>query len=287
MPAESPTQLSDVKWIHGAPNCALSEDPPIQVVAHDDDTYVFRQSKCVNFEAPFLYLLFGRETVLLHDSGATASPSAFPLRQTVENLIHSWMTTRGITKIEPRITHSHGHGDHILGDGQFSDLPAGSVAPVGVAGVSTFFGIEDWPSQRARFDLGGRWIDVLPTPGHAEDHIVLFDGTRGLLLTGDMLYPGMLFVSNWNAYRLSVQRLAGFCRERRDGCRPVTSVLGAHIEMSATPGVAYPYGSTFQPDEHALPLSVEHVFALEEAMATAGAVPQRIVRPSFIVEPAT
>lgn len=64
----------DVRWIHGAPDCALSADPPLQVYAYDKDTYILRQSKCTHFEAPFLYLLFGTEKALLIDTGAGGVP---------------------------------------------------------------------------------------------------------------------------------------------------------------------------------------------------------------------
>ena len=43
--------LADVRWIHGAADCDRSIDPPIQIVSYDEDTFVLRQSKCVNFEA--------------------------------------------------------------------------------------------------------------------------------------------------------------------------------------------------------------------------------------------
>src|SRR6476620_12760309 len=85
--AMPPSYLSAVRWIHGAPDCDRSADPPIQVVAYDKDTFVLRQSKCVNYEAPFMYLLFGTDTVLLHDTGATADPALFPLRRTVDEII--------------------------------------------------------------------------------------------------------------------------------------------------------------------------------------------------------
>jgi len=172
------TDLRAVRWIHGAPDCEGSTDPPLQVVALDEDTFVIRQSKCVNFEAPFLVLLLGVERALLHDTGATADADHFPIRRTVDELIEG----RGSALT---VTHSHGHGDHHAGDVQFADLPSGSVAPIGVADVADFFGIEGWPSAVAMLDLGDRPIDVLPAPGHLDDHVVLFDRTRGLLLSGD------------------------------------------------------------------------------------------------------
>jgi hydroxyacylglutathione hydrolase len=60
--------LLGVQWIHGSPDCATNDDEPLQVHAFDDETYILRENKCVNFEGPFLYLLFGTEKALLLDT---------------------------------------------------------------------------------------------------------------------------------------------------------------------------------------------------------------------------
>ena len=271
------TDLAAVRWIHGASDCEAAADPPLQVVAVDDDTFVIRQSKCVHFEAPFLCLLLGTETALLHDTGATADADEFPLRRTVDDLI-------GGRPLRIVVTHSHGHGDHWAGDVQFSDLPPGSVAPIGAEGVAAFFGIEDWPDGGATLDLGGRPIDVIPTPGHLGDHIVLFDRTRGLLLSGDMMLPGRLTVRDWPAFRECTRRLARFARETAEHGRPITHILGGHIEMSST-GELYELGTIYQPDEAPLPLTVADLFALEEMLEEAGDSPRSIPGNRFVVEP--
>ena len=277
--------LATVRWIHGAPDCERSNDPPIQVVAYDDDTFVLRQSKCVNFEAPFLYVLFGNETVLLHDSGATEEPDPFPIRRTVDELIASRFHARGGEQPRFILSHSHSHRDHIAGDAQFADLPEGSVVPIGAEGVAAFFGIADWPAGRAVLDLGERPIDVLPAPGHLADHVVLFDRTRGLLLTGDALLPGLLTVRDWGAYRETIRRIAHFCRDSAAVGHAVRHVLGAHVEMSHRPGELYELGTSYQPDELPLPLKVEDLFALEAALDAAGDEPRTIPGDRFIVQP--
>ena len=55
-------------------DCAKNEDPAVEVYRFDADTYILRQNKCVDFEAPFIYVLFGQHTVLVLDTGATADP---------------------------------------------------------------------------------------------------------------------------------------------------------------------------------------------------------------------
>jgi hydroxyacylglutathione hydrolase len=272
-----PDDLGRVRWIHGARDCDDAGDPPLQVVAVDDDTFVIRQSKCVHFEAPFLCLLVGSERALLHDTGATEDAELFPIRRTVADLI-------GARQLTLTVTHSHGHGDHRAGDAQFTDLPSGSIAPIGAEGVAGFFGIEGWPEGGAVLDLGDRALDVIPAPGHLDDHVVLFDRTRGLLLSGDTLLPGTLTVRDWNAYRERPRGRARGARATASRGDPIRQIVGGHIEMSAT-GELYELGTTYQPDEAPLPLSVDDLFSLEAALEDAGQTPRRIAGDRFVVEP--
>jgi hydroxyacylglutathione hydrolase len=48
------TSLDTAKWIHGAPDCSQSTDPPIQVHHVDGDSIVLRLSKCYSFEGNFI-----------------------------------------------------------------------------------------------------------------------------------------------------------------------------------------------------------------------------------------
>ena len=41
-------------------------------------TAILRQNKAIDYEAPFLFLVFGQERADLLDTGATASPDFFP-----------------------------------------------------------------------------------------------------------------------------------------------------------------------------------------------------------------
>lgn len=111
--------------------------------------------------------------------------------------------------------------------------------------------IATWPTSQGTIDLGNRVLDVLAIPGHEVQHIALYDRKTGILFTGDTLYPGLLFISDWETYRTSVHRLAAFA-----AAHPVSHILGAHIEMTSTPKQVYPYGTTYQPAEHVLELSV-------------------------------
>lgn len=271
--------LATVQWIHGNADCATTTDPPIQVVRVDADTFVLRQSKCVHFEAPFLYLLIGAHTALLEDTGATQSASAFPIYETVRGLLDDVLQERGQASIDLVVVHSHGHGDHVAADAQFSGRPGVTVVPANVAALQDAFGIATWPTDTGAIDLGGRVVDVIPIPGHQGAHVALYDRRNAWLLTGDSLYPGRLYVGAWSTYVASIGRLVDFVADK-----PVAHVLGTHVEMSTTPGNDYPIGTTYQPDEHPLPLSKDHLLELHDALQSLGG-PTYDVHDDFIVYP--
>lgn len=260
----------DVTWMHGAANCGASTDPELQVHSYNATTYVIRQDKCRTFEAPFVYLLLGADTALLLDTGATNGPG---LRDAVVPLIGA----RALI-----VAHTHAHGDHVASDAQFAGQPATTVIGTSVAAVQAGLGIEPWPTGTAEVDLGARVLDVLGIPGHEQAHIAIYDRETGLLLTGDSLYPGLLFINDWTTYRTSVRRMAEFV-----AAHPVAHVLGAHIEMTSTPGVSYPYGTIYQPEEHVLQLRAEHVLELDAALEELGPTPPSgpVARADFVIDP--
>lgn len=262
------------QWIFGGPNCGI--DPQIQVHQYNENTYILRQSLCTNFEGPFMYLLFGQNKVLMQDTGA----SNIALATTVYQIINQWLAAHSQSSIQLIVTHSHGHGDHVFCDSQFSGQPNTVVVGTSQTAVKNFFGITTWPTQIVQYDLGGRIIDVIPIPGHQSAHIALYDRNTHLLLTGDTLYPGRLYISNFTDYRNSIQRLVDFTQNN-----PVCWVLGTHIEMSNTPGDDFPIGSTYHPNEHPLQLKREHLLELNAAVIGMQANPHIEVHDEFIVWP--
>ncbi|MFI5732802.1 MBL fold metallo-hydrolase [Kribbella sp. NPDC051587] len=231
-----------------------------QIERYDDHTVIIRQGLHTNFEAPFLYLLLGSERALLLDTGT----GHVPLRPLVESLLDGR---------ELVVAHTHAHGDHVGGDGEFAAVVGHSAAEVAAS-----FGIADWPHGIGQLDLGDRILDVIPIPGHQGADIAVYDRSTRLLLTGDSLYPGRLYVKDWDAFRASVSRLAAFVA---DG-NPVEWVLGAHIELTTRPGEDYEMGATEHPDEHELRLAPA---VLTELASVLGPEPARIVRDHFIVQP--
>jgi glyoxylase-like metal-dependent hydrolase (beta-lactamase superfamily II) len=271
----------NVRWVHGSADCATNKDPSCQIHSFDPDTYILRQNKCHTFEAPFLYLLFGSERALLLDTGDGHIPAGQPsVGEVVRGVIDRRQKAAGRSGIELVVAHTHGHGDHVAGDAEFAGRPGTRVVPLGVDGVRDFFGLAGWPDAEARLDLGGRELIVFPVPGHLEDHIAVYDPATGLLFTGDTVYPGYLYVRDWAAFRASVGRLHRFA-----SAHPVRYLLGAHVEMTRTPGVAYPSPSTYQPDEHVLQLVPEHLAELHAAVERLGDRPARTVLDHFIIQP--
>jgi hydroxyacylglutathione hydrolase len=264
----SPTAISlDVQWIHGVRHPKRETEPLLQVHEVDPDTYLIRQSKAATYEAPFLYLLFGADRALLLDTGAIADPAVMPVRDTVDGLVDAWLAKQPREGYELVVAHTHSHGDHIAGDGQFTDRPLTTVVGTDVDSVRRFFGFESWPSQVVTFELGGRPLEVTGIPGHHAASVAIVDPRSGFLLTGDTVYPGRLYVNDMPAFVDSLERLVHLC-ETRD----ITHVMGCHIEMTTTPGRDYPAGTRYQPDEPPLQMTPRQ---LRDVAVAAAAVKDR------------
>ncbi|HKD87139.1 MAG TPA: MBL fold metallo-hydrolase [Streptosporangiaceae bacterium] len=257
----------DVRWIHGAQATRRCSDPPIQVHHYDPHTVIMRQSKSVNYEGPFLYLLFGNDRALLLDTGATADAAKFPLRATVDHLVAEWLARHPRDSYPLVVAHTHGHNDHVAADGQFAGRPATTVVSRELDALQLYFGFTSWPEQIVTFDLGGRVLDVMGSPGHHRAAITIYDRWTGFLLTGDTVLPGRLYAFDFPEFLASLDRMVSFADSR-----VVTHVLGCHIEMTAQPGRDYPLGATYQPDERALEMTVAQ---LREVRAAARSVAGR------------
>lgn len=230
--------------------------------AYDERTVILRQSKSTNYEAPFIYLLFGADRALLLDTGATADPAVFPLRATVDALITNWLQHHPRDGYELVVAHTHSHGDHIAADAQFARRPDTAVVAKEPEAVRQFFGFDDtrWPDQEVEFDLGDRVLRALGAPGHHAAGVVFHDPATGFLLTGDTVYPGRIYVADYAELVATLNRLVAFCATHE-----VSWVMGCHIEMTDRPYRDYPIGSTYQPHERALPMTVAQLTALRDA----------------------
>ena len=243
------------QWNIGAEDCAASPQPPLQVHTYEPQTFILRQSPCATFEANFIYLLIGSDKALLIDTGAVADPQAMPLAKTVLELLPD----KDHKKLPLLVAHTHRHLDHRAGDPQFASLPSVQVVPFDLEGVRAFFGFTNWPNGIGHIDLGGRTVDIIPTPGHNETHVAFYDDRTGILFSGDFLLPGRLLIEDAAVYRESAVRVVDFLK-----ARPLTHILGGHIELN-TAGRAYTFGSHYHPNEHRLELARADLTALPAA----------------------
>jgi hydroxyacylglutathione hydrolase len=260
-PTARPGVLPD-HWIPGGPDC--KRIPPFQIHAYNSDFYILRESGCVHSEKPFLYLIFGQERAILFDTGAGGEDGATQEPET-SAVVHFTMKLWAARSHRPVpalvVSHLHSHGDHTYGDPQFKDAPNTTfVPPSDVAALQSAFKIATWPTDIGSIDLGGRVLDIIPIPGHDDTSIAVYDRETALLLTGDTLYPGRIYINSAaDVFATSIQRLVDFTRDKL-----VAHVLGTHIEQKA-PYTDYPVGTHYAPLEMPLGMSRGNLLEMLEA----------------------
>jgi glyoxylase-like metal-dependent hydrolase (beta-lactamase superfamily II) len=262
-------------WMTGGPKCM--EMPAWQVHEYNPNFFIIRESGCIHFEKPFLYLIFGKDKALLEDTGAGKVDTA-PM---IVDVISKWSKRNSKTEPIPLVVvHSHSHGDHTAGDPGFKSLPNAQFVAASVTELQKAFGLKHWPEDFAQIDLGGRIVDLIPIPGHDVASIALYDRQTGTLMTGDSLYPGRLGVSatEFATFAASNQRLVDFTKDK-----PVAHILGTHIEQTSTPYVDYPRGTVYQPEEHVLELSRGTLLELNEVLVNLKGKPERVVLRDVIL----
>jgi len=205
-----------------------------------------------------------------------------PLRATVDAIIDDWLAAHphagdyGLLAL-----HTHAHADHTAADGQFADRPSTVVVSATRDAAWRYLGFTDEPEPEAQIDLGGRVLDCLATPGHHQAAVTFYDRYTGILFTGDTIYPGRLYVFDWQGFVRTIDWLVAWCSRRT-----VTHLLGCHIEMTTEPGVDYPIGWTYQPDEPPLELTTEHLRQIQATLKAHDCQPGRYVLPRMIITPA-
>lgn len=265
-------------WIDGT---ACDGEPEFQVHAYNEDLFIIRQSKCTIFEAPFLYLIFGDDKVLLMDTGANPNVDVWG---TVNRVVLRWLENREQAWIRMIVAHTHAHGDHIQGDSQFVDKPyVEALVGLSVSDVEEYWGFQDFPNDATTIDLGNRVLDVLGTPGHQAASLTLYDRRTRLLMTGDIVYPGHLFVfsqPDWTDFVQSLRRLVNFAGEH-----PVEWVVGCHIEMSDRPFGSFAWGTPQHPNEHVLEFPPEKLLDIYEAALSMDGDPECTIFDEFVIHP--
>jgi glyoxylase-like metal-dependent hydrolase (beta-lactamase superfamily II) len=159
-------------------------------------------------------------------------------------------------------------------------MPKVTLVPATVEAVQKAFAIPNWPEQPGSIDLGNRIIDVIGIPGHEVAHLAYYDRRTGILLTGDHLYPGRLYIKDFPAYVASTRRMVKFTEDK-----PVTHILGCHIEQTSTPYTDYPIGTKYQPNEHSLELGRAHLLELLHGLEKLEGVPKKVLYRDFTIYP--
>jgi glyoxylase-like metal-dependent hydrolase (beta-lactamase superfamily II) len=175
------------------------------------------------------YLFVGKSKCLLFDSGMGIGD----IKKEVEK----------ITKLPVIVINSHCHFDHIGGNKLFTEIAlfnsefSKNISVKGYANKelkeylskqlfiqsaprgfsSTNYCIKHFKYTKllknaANFKIDPFVFEVIATPGHSPDSICLFEKTNHLLLTGDTLYPGPIYLhfpeSNYEGYINSIKKLS-------------------------------------------------------------------------------
>lgn len=155
-----------------------------------------------------IYLIAGKERALLIDTGWGLGDLA--------ELVAS------LTPLPLHVVNTHGHPDHVCGNGQFDiihihpkDLPLlqGNFFPENRRRMlqdiletpkDAGFSENSWVNMKLgqiipvahgfTFDLGGRIIEVIETPGHSPGSICFWENQEQLLFTGDCALQGQIWL---------------------------------------------------------------------------------------------
>ena len=197
----------------------------------------------INITAPPMrfqqYLVLGEEKSLLIDSGFGMDS----LKKVVD----------GLTDLPVILVNTHGHPDHGGGNGEFgsaymhpddNELYAYKCAYETRLEEARHWGVEDVEERLQKelpapipmedghvFDLGGRKLTVIHTPGHSRGSVCIFDEQTGTLFTGDNV-QGMATAliedcaTNVSTYLASMEKIAKL---------PVKVVCTGHMPAVLTP----------------------------------------------------
>lgn len=127
------------------------------------------------------FLILGDQRALLLDTGAQECD--------LLGLI------RSVTALPLLVLHTHGDGDHTANDGLFSDIYAHPDEFSLLRRFRPGLKAQLHPITGASsFDLGGRILQVIETPGHTPGSICLLDRQNRILFSGDTVSYGPVFL---------------------------------------------------------------------------------------------
>jgi hydroxyacylglutathione hydrolase len=239
----------------------------VEMWPYDATTTILRQSIDTHFEAPFMYLLVGRERAMVIDTGTGDADIGAAVDRAIAD-----------RDVDLVVAHTHGHSDHVGGDARFAGRARTTVIGHAISAVEETYRLSG-VSNVGRFDLGDRIVDVIPVPGHEPSHVAFYDRDTQLLFTGDVLYPGRLYVRDWPTFQASIARLVRFI----DDGHPVQHILGSHVELSSA-GEEFPDGASAHPNERFHALGEAHLRELHATLQAMDA-PRRVPRRDWVIVP--
>lgn len=150
------------------------------------------------------FLIVGSARAMLLDTGAEPCDLLKMIRE--------------ITELPLLVLHTHGDGDHTANDGLFSDIYAHPDEFDVIRRFRPELMAKLHPiTESSAFDLGGRVLRVIETPGHTPGSICLLDQENRILFSGDTVSYGPVFLfgdhRDIGTYRKTldkIQALGGF-----------------------------------------------------------------------------
>ena len=246
-------QVSNPEWCKALPR---PEYKKLELTTFDSWFEIYKPAQGVfaiyephQAEETIGYLIVGNKRALLFDTGMGISD----VKKVVQEL----------SKLPIIVLNSHTHDDHVGGNWEFDTVygmdtdftrknaqgsredAQSEITPDQLCGplpkgfdpktyATRPWKIAAYTHDGDRFDLGGRIIEVIATPGHTPDAISLTDRANGLLFTGDTYYPAPIWLyrpeTDLDAYAKSIRRLAALAPQ-------IKLVLGAHNVPVAPPSV--------------------------------------------------
>lgn len=226
--------VQSVKWWDELPRASWSQFEKISVKEDWFEVYklpgnVYAIYEPGQFQEVISFLIIGEKKALLWDTGMGIGD----IKKCVSEL----------TQLQVFVVNSHSHIDHIGGNWQFDegfiyDMTA-SVEKLtkGISHEDAKGQVEkdsiwmDYPDgftpetyeikgkkpagvvkEGDILDLGGRNLEVIHTPGHSADGIMLIDEANRIILTGDTYYPAPLYAfskdSNLGIYTDTMKKVA-------------------------------------------------------------------------------
>ncbi|WP_150274000.1 MBL fold metallo-hydrolase [Paenibacillus tepidiphilus] len=225
------------------------QDPWFTIQPIDSNTYAI--SEYGHWEKVHSFLLLGTELAVLIDTGL--------------GIANIKRVTDQLTSLPVKVFTTHVHTDHIGSHGAFDaiyvheddkDWLVNGIQGLSIEHIRKHIGrditlpvpesfhpetyrpFQGEPAgllrDREVWELGGRKLRIVHTPGHSPGHVCIYDETSSYLFTGDLLYDTMpiyAFYPSTNPADLvhSLERIASIPQVRK--------VFGSHYSLGLDPGI--------------------------------------------------